>query len=79
MEESNVKTMSLKGKKEEKKTIEEWEEELKIEILDPDGFDRKDPNLYNKKFTEEEFREKMVYSTIKVKWDSPIRKEIENG
>ena len=49
---------------EEKKTIPEWEEEYGVDILDPDGFDRSDPNLYEKKFTKEEFEEGLMYCTI---------------
>jgi len=54
-------------------TIEEWENEYRVEIIDPDGFDRHDPNLYNKKFTEKEFLKSLSYSTIRIKYDSPLR------
>ena len=30
---------------EEKKTIELWSKEFKVNIIDPDGFDRTDPRL----------------------------------
>ena len=50
-----------------KKTIEEWSEEYEIEILDPDGFDRSDPDLMNKKFTKKEFKEGLILSTICIK------------
>ena len=51
----------------EKKTIPEWEKEYDVEILDPDGFDRSDHNLYEKKFTKEEFEEGLMYCTIQFK------------
>ena len=38
-----------------KHTIKEWEEIKRIRIVDPDGFDRIDKDLYNKQFTEKEF------------------------
>jgi hypothetical protein len=37
------------------KTIERWSKIKKVTILDPDGFDRTDPNLFTNKYTEEEF------------------------
>lgn len=53
-----------------KKTLEEWALQKGIEILDPDGFGRTDPDLYKRKMTEEEFEESVVYSTIVVTdWD----------
>lgn len=62
----------------EKKTIEEWAEEFDVKVLDPDGFDRTDPNLYNKKFTIEEFKKGLMSSTIIADIDffeGPIQKE----
>ena len=50
-----------------KKTIPEWEEVLKVKILDPDGFDRTDPLLYERGFTKEEFEEGLVQSTIQLR------------
>jgi hypothetical protein len=56
----------------ELKTISEWEKETcniggrksKVRILDPDGFDRRDPDLYKRLFTREEFEQGMIMSTI---------------
>lgn len=47
----------------EKKTINEWEKIFDVQILDPDGFDRTDPNLYDREFTREEFQHGMMLST----------------
>ena len=44
-----------------KKTLEEWAVQKGIEILDPDGFDRADPDLYTRKRTEEEFEKGVGY------------------
>ena len=44
-------------------TIEEWELFFQVKILDPDGFDRKNPNLYNEKFTCDEFKAGLERST----------------
>jgi hypothetical protein len=48
---------------EERKTIKEWEPIFNVEIYDPDGFDRTDPELYNRKFTKAEFEQGMLMST----------------
>jgi len=48
----------------EKKTLAEWEEEYNIEILDPDGFNRRDPYLYHRKYTREQFLRGLSLSTI---------------
>jgi hypothetical protein len=48
---------------EERKTIKEWEPIFNVEIYDPDGFDRTDPDLYSRKFTKEEFEKSMLMST----------------
>jgi hypothetical protein len=48
---------------EERKTIKEWEPIFQVEIYDPDGFDRTDPDLYSRKFTREEFEQGMLMST----------------
>lgn len=47
-----------------KKTITEWESIVGIIVLDPDGFDRKNPNLYNELFTLTEFINGLWISTI---------------
>lgn len=46
------------------KTINEWEEIFELTILDPDGFDRTNPTLYNEVFTKEEFEDGLMRSTI---------------
>ena len=45
--------------------IEEWELLVQVKILDPDGFDRTNPNLFNEKFTYKEFKKGMDCSTQK--------------
>lgn len=53
-----------------KKTLEQWAVQKGIEILDPDGFDRTDPDLYTRKMAEKEFEKSVGYSTIVVtNWD----------
>lgn len=47
-----------------KKTIKEWEKEFNVTILDPDGFDRSDPNLKERLFYREEFLAGMARSTV---------------
>jgi hypothetical protein len=51
--------------KKELKTSEEWQKECKVEILDPDGWDRKnwDFSWYKEKISKEEFEIRMVSST----------------
>lgn len=46
-----------------RKTIVEWCKQFKVVIVDPDGFDRKDPDLYKRLFTEEEFMQGMMRSS----------------
>lgn len=48
-------------------TIKEWESITGVEILDPDGFNRKDANLSNSLFTLEEFYSRSANSTINLK------------
>ncbi len=47
-----------------KRTIDEWGEVFGVRVLDPDGFDRTDPNLWERKFTKDEFFKGAVASTI---------------
>lgn len=47
-----------------KLTIEQWADYYNITVLDPDGFDRKNPNLMKEVFTELEFREGLPLCTI---------------
>ena len=55
-----------------KKTSKEWSKKFKIrlghEILDPDGWDRKnfDYSFYEEKITREEFNKRMMYSTCNI-------------
>lgn len=58
------------------KTIKEWEKEYDFRILDPDGFDRSDPNLYSKQFTREEFEKKAVSCTIEGKVNAKGKRSI---
>lgn len=51
----------------EKKTINEWCDRHNIIMLDPDGFDRTDPELFERKFTEQEFMAGLYRSTIRMK------------
>lgn len=48
----------------EKHTLNEWAAIDGIKILDPDGFDRTDPNLYIRLFTREEFNQGIIRCTI---------------
>lgn len=50
--------------KEERKTIQEWTKEDGYKILDPDGFDRTDPNLMTKKITKVEFNRGVSLCTV---------------
>ena len=46
-------------------TIEEWSQEPGMPVvLDPDGFDREDPRLVDRLFTEEEFLQGASMSTV---------------
>ena len=49
------------------RTIEQWSDIKGIRIIDPDGFDRTDPKLYEKLFTEEEFEKGLLNCTIEQK------------
>ena len=51
----------------EKKTLNEWADLENIEILDPDGFDRTDAQLFERLFTKEEFDKGIIFCTIKGK------------
>ena len=52
----------------ERKTISQWEEIFNIRIIDPDGFDRSDPKLRERKFTREEFEKGMMLSSIEARF-----------
>jgi len=49
---------------EERLTIEEWQEKLGFQIHDPDGFDRTDTKLYERKFTQAQFMAGAEKSTM---------------
>lgn len=53
--------------------ISEWEIIKGIRIIDPDGFDRMDPNLYEKYFTEDEFDRAILTCTIEMKSGQDIK------
>lgn len=46
------------------KTLQEWAELDGIEILDPDGFDRTDTELWTRLFTHDQYREGIWRCTI---------------
>jgi len=48
-----------------KKNIQEWAKEKGYEILDPDGFDRKDPKVMTRPITEEDFEKGFLLCTIR--------------
>lgn len=52
------------SEKEVKKTIEEWQKEFGVIIMDPDGFDRSDMKLYERTFTKEDFENRLPACTI---------------
>ena len=47
-----------------KKSIVEWAKEAGYEILDPDGFDRTDPEVMTRLRTKEEFEKGFMLCTI---------------
>jgi hypothetical protein len=47
-----------------KRTLNEWAKIKGIKILDADGFDRNDPDLFNKLFTEQEFDKGVLSSSV---------------
>jgi hypothetical protein len=51
----------------EAKTIGQWCKIKKIRLLDPDGFDRTDHNLFENKYTEAEFDHGIIQSTCMFK------------
>lgn len=50
-----------------RKTIEDWSKIDGLVVLDPDGFDRKDPYLYQRAFTREEWDKALATSTVEKK------------
>ena len=53
-----------------RRTIEEWGRLTSIRVLDPDGFDRKDPHLMERTFTRQEFDAGVALSTCV--WPFPL-------
>ncbi len=49
----------------ERKTLTEWSEEYGFTLLDPDGFDRSDPDLRTRRFTREEWERGWPSCTIR--------------
>lgn len=66
-----------------RKTLNEWAEEDGIVILDPDGFDRKDPQLMTRLFTYDEFQKGLYPCTIAIikggKLDKWIKENFKKG
>jgi hypothetical protein len=46
------------------KTLDEWAALDNIRIIDPDGFDRSDPDLMTKQFTKEEYKKGIFKCTL---------------
>ena len=59
------------------RTIEEWSNDWNVTVLDPDGFDRKNPDLYKYVFTEQQFLDGLVRSTITWDRDGRFAKSLE--
>jgi len=51
----------------ELKTSSEWEEECKVIVLDPDGWDRENYHFswFEEKITKEEFERRLMFSTCR--------------
>lgn len=55
-------------------TLAEWSQLAGIRIIDPDGFDRTDPHLWERGFTLDEFERGIPHSTIYGRLlDIPVR------
>lgn len=50
-----------------KRTIRQWEKLLDVRVLDPDGFNRRDPHLYQRRFSRQQFLDGLTRSTICMK------------
>lgn len=53
-----------------KKTIHEWQQEYDFAIMDPDGFDRKDPKMRERLYTRKEFEQRVCGCTLVSKGNS---------
>ena len=49
---------------EETKTLREWAASDCIRIIEPDGFDRSDPNLMERQFTHAEYEAGIMYCNL---------------
>jgi hypothetical protein len=59
------------------RTITEWSNDWNVTVLDPDGFDRKNPDLHMYVFTEQQFLRGLVLSTITWDRDGRFAKSLE--
>jgi hypothetical protein len=48
----------------DKKTIRDWEQEFELNIVDMDGFNKRDPHLFERLFTKEEFEKAIAFCTV---------------
>jgi hypothetical protein len=55
-----VKVIEMK----DKRTIQEWEQEFELNIVDMDGFDKRDPKLFDRLFTKTEFEQAIAFCTV---------------
>ncbi|WDL95479.1 hypothetical protein [Alicyclobacillus sp. ALC3] len=46
------------------KTISEWEQEYGLYIVDLDGFDTRDPQLYQRRYSRDEFESALAFCTV---------------
>lgn len=62
----------------ERMPIKEWATEFGYELLDPDGFDRQSPDLFEKLYTEEEFRVGMTHCTVqRASWYNDRKRNLD--
>ncbi len=63
-----------------RRSIAEWEPIFEVKILDPDGFDRSDPDFYSRRYTYEEFAAALPLCTqMSTKGKSIYRTEALDG
>lgn len=59
---------------EPRKTLKAWAKEYQekhgVTLLDPDGFDRKDPKMWERTYTKEEFEQGLLQCTCQ--WPIPL-------
>lgn len=61
----------------ELKTLKEWEKTRNVKIMDYDGFDRTDRNLFEKLFTQEEFDDGAMRCTCQFSISEELTKLVE--